>query len=179
MSLDNSPVFSGTEEKIMPAGRLLEKIRQAKSSGKKIVFTNGCFDLVHAGHIEVLERARRSGDFLVVALNTDESVRKIKGPNRPLVPELKRARVIGALACVDAVTFFDSPTPYDLVALFEPDVLVKGGDWKSDQIVGSDIVQARGGKVISIPLVPESSTTLLVQRILERYRAESVPGNSE
>lgn len=160
----------------MSREELHEHIRSVRLSGKRIVFTNGCFDLVHAGHIEVLEKARQKGDFLVVGLNTDRSVRSLKGPNRPLVPELRRARVIGALSCVDAVTLFDEPTPYELIAILEPDVLVKGGDWSPDRIVGSDLVLKKGGSVLSIPLLPDSSTTLLVEQILERYRSEGLSG---
>ncbi|MCL5259994.1 MAG: D-glycero-beta-D-manno-heptose 1-phosphate adenylyltransferase [Nitrospirae bacterium] len=178
MSVEKPPIFTGTEGKILPHDRLLERVEQIHSTGQKVVFTNGCFDLVHAGHIEVLERARQAGDFLIVALNTDSSVRKLKGPSRPLVTEFRRARVIGALTCVDAVTFFDTPTPYELIKLLQPDVLVKGGDWKPEQIIGSDIVNLRGGIVLSIPLVPDSSTTLLVQTVLERYRNENPSGNS-
>ncbi len=179
MSFEKPATLVSTEGKIVPPDRLLEHVNQLRLSGQKIVFTNGCFDLVHAGHIEVLERARQSGDFLIVALNTDASVRKIKGPSRPLVTEFRRARVIGALACVDAVTFFDTPTPYELIKLLEPDILVKGGDWKPDQIVGSDIVTLRGGTVLTIPLIPDSSTTLLVQKVLERYQINRPSGPSE
>lgn len=155
---------------------LLETIRRVRLAGKRIVFTNGCFDLVHAGHIEVLEQARQKGDFLIVALNTDRSVRTLKGPSRPLVQETRRARVICALSCVDAVTLFDEPTPYELISLLEPDVLVKGGDWTPDRIVGGDIVLQKGGSVLSIPLLPDSSTTLLIERVLERYRSEGPSG---
>ena len=144
MSVKKSPIFASTEEKIISHDLLIERVQEIRLAGLKIVFTNGCFDLVHAGHIEVLERARQAGDFLIVGLNTDLSVKRLKGPNRPLVTEYRRARVIGALACVDAVTFFDTPTPYELIKLIEPDVLVKGGDWKPEQIVGSDIVNLRG-----------------------------------
>jgi rfaE bifunctional protein nucleotidyltransferase chain/domain len=178
LSLKRSTIFEPTEKKIVSHNHLVERLKEIRSSGQSIVFTNGCFDLVHAGHIEVLEKARQAGDFLIVALNTDRSVKGLKGPNRPLVTEYRRARVIGALACVDAVTFFDTPTPYELIKLLEPDVLVKGGDWKPDQIVGNDIVSSRGGKVLSIPLVPESSTTLLVEKILERYQNPCSSGNS-
>ncbi|MHB8422200.1 MAG: D-glycero-beta-D-manno-heptose 1-phosphate adenylyltransferase [Leptospirales bacterium] len=169
--------FPGTGQKLISRDNLPEIIRNVRQAGKKIVFTNGCFDLVHAGHIEVLEKARLQGDFLVVALNTDLSVQSLKGPNRPLVPERRRARVISALCCVDAVTLFDEPTPYELIALLEPDVLVKGGDWAPDRIVGSDIVLKKGGRVLSIPLLPDSSTTLIIERILERYRIEGPSGH--
>lgn len=171
MPLEPTLPFSGTESKILPRLELLNKVRTLRDSGRTIVFTNGCFDLVHAGHIEVLESARSLGDFLIVALNTDRSVQNIKGPTRPLVPEDRRAKVIAALACVGAVTFFDDPTPLGLISDILPDILVKGGDWTPDSIVGADIVLGRGGKVVSIPLVPNSSTTLLIERILERHRS--------
>ncbi len=160
----------------MTRADLLEKVVSIRRSGKRIVFTNGCFDLVHAGHIEVLEKARQTGDYLIVALNTDRSVQTLKGPNRPLIQELRRARVLSALSCVDAVTLFDEPTPYELIALLEPDILVKGGDWTPDRIIGSDLVLRRGGNVLSIPLLPDSSTTLIIERILERYRSEGPSG---
>lgn len=171
LPLEPTLPFSRTASKIVSRIELLEKVRSLRESGQKIVFTNGCFDLVHAGHIEILENARSLGDFLIVALNTDQSVRDIKGPSRPLVNESRRARVIAALSSVDAVTLFDDPTPYSLIAEILPDILVKGGDWTQDRIVGSDIVLGHGGKVESIPLLPDSSTTLLIERVLERYRS--------
>lgn len=130
-----------------------------------VVFTNGCFDLLHPGHVAYLEEARSLGDALVVGVNTDDSVRRLKGPTRPLVPEVDRARVLAGLAAVDAVTLFDEDTPAELIAALRPDVLVKGGDYTPDRIVGRDTVEAEGGRVRVIPFLPGYSTTDLVRRI--------------
>ena len=132
------------------------------------MFTNGCFDLIHPGHVAYLEAARGLGDLLVVGLNTDASVSRLKGPGRPLVPEEARARVMAGLAAVDAVTFFDEDTPAELIAALRPDVLVKGGDYGLDQIVGRDTVEADGGEVRVIPFLPGYSTTDLVRHIRQR-----------
>ena len=141
---------------------LAEDRRQRRA----IVFTNGCFDLMHIGHTRYLQAARSLGDLLVVGVNSDESVRALKkGPERPIVPEAQRAEVVAALACVDYVVIFREPDPGSLIASLQPDVLVKGGDWPLDRIVGRDSVEARGGRVQTIPLVPGISTTTLIQRI--------------
>jgi len=133
-----------------------------------VVFTNGVFDLLHVGHVTMLERARSLGGSLVVAVNSDASVRTLgKGPGRPLVPQAERARLVAALACVDCVVLFEQPTPIDVIAALQPDVLVKGGDYTRETIVGADLVQQRGGRVEIVPLVPETSTT----RLMERLRA--------
>jgi len=137
-----------------------------------VVFTNGCFDLLHPGHIRCLEEARARGDLLVVAINSDASVRRLKGPSRPLIPESERAEILAALAAVDYVTIFDQPTPRDLIARLLPDVLVKGGDWGANEIVGRDEVEAAGGSAVSIPLEPGYSTTSLLERV---RRADSRP----
>ena len=129
------------------------------------MFTNGCFDLLHAGHVRLLERARSLGDVLVVGLNSDRSVRALKGRGRPVVGQQDRALVLAALASVDYVTIFDEPTPYELIARLTPDVLVKGGDWSAGAIVGRDLVERRGGRVVRLPLVPGRSTTGLLQRL--------------
>ena len=171
--MTGKPAYTPSKEKILPEDQLIETLRARREAGSTVVFTNGCFDLLHAGHIEVLEQARRLGDILIVALNTDRSVSGIKGPNRPIVPEQNRARVMAALECVSYVTFFDTGTPEALIERLSPDVLVKGGDWTVDTIVGSRSVLARGGKVLSIPLVPDSSTTGLIERILDRYSRNS------
>jgi D-beta-D-heptose 7-phosphate kinase/D-beta-D-heptose 1-phosphate adenosyltransferase len=128
------------------------------------VFTNGCFDLLHAGHVEVLQKARMLGDILVVALNSDQSVRALKGPSRPLQSEEDRTRIMAALACVDYVTIFDEATPKALISLFKPSVLVKGGDYNADDIVGASDVRSWGGRVEVIPLVKGRSTTALVDK---------------
>lgn len=134
------------------------------------MFTNGCFDLLHVGHVTLLERARRFGDILVVAINSDRSVRIVKGRTRPLVPQSARARVLAALACVDYVTMFDEPTPFRLLAVLKPDVLVKGADWGIREIVGRGLVEGWGGRVVQVPLVSGYSTSRLVERILRRVR---------
>lgn len=166
----NVPNFPLSSAKILPEEQLLPALLKGRSAGQSVVFTNGCFDLLHAGHIEVLEKARQLGNLLVVALNTDRSVAEIKGPNRPIVPEMNRARVIAALECVSFVTFFDEETPEGLIVRLSPDVLVKGGDWSIDRIAGSRHVLEKGGRVFSIPLVPDSSTTGLIERICSRYK---------
>jgi rfaE bifunctional protein nucleotidyltransferase chain/domain len=142
--------------------------RHGRPRAERVVFTNGCFDLIHPGHVAYLEAARGLGDLLVVGLNTDASVSRLKGPGRPLVPEEARARVMAGLAAVDAVTFFDEDTPAELIAALRPDVLVKGGDYELDQIVGRDTVEADGGEVRVIPFLRGYSTTDLVRHIRQR-----------
>ncbi len=141
-----------------------------------MVFTNGCFDLLHVGHLRYLEAARGLGDFLVVGVNSDGSVRRIKGPRRPLVPEQERSELVAGLACVDAVVVFDDPDPYRLIDLLRPDVLVKGADWALERIVGADLVTRRGGQVKRIAVVEDRSTSRLIRRILDLYRKESAAG---
>lgn len=138
-----------------------------------IVFTNGCFDLLHLGHVGLLEQARALGDRLIVGLNSDQSVRAIKGAWRPLVPQGERADVLRALRCVDEVVIFDEPTPARLIEELQPDVLVKGGDWPVEQIIGAETVLRKGGRVLSLPLKPEYSTTALVSKILSLAKAQS------
>ena len=136
-----------------------------RAAGEKIVFTNGVFDLLHRGHVEYLEESRALGDRLVVGVNSDASVRRIKGPERPLVPAEERAELLHALACVDLAVIFDEETPERLIREVEPDVLVKGGDWTPDRIVGREFVEARGGRVLNVPLREGLSTTALIERI--------------
>ena len=137
---------------------------QWKAEGKTVVFTNGCYDLLHPGHIRLLEQARSLGDVLILGLNSDASVRRMKGPSRPLIPETERAELAGGLACVDAVTLFDEDTPRELIAALLPDILVKGADW-SHFIAGREEVEAIGGRVMTLPLEPGYSTTNLVDLI--------------
>jgi D-beta-D-heptose 7-phosphate kinase/D-beta-D-heptose 1-phosphate adenosyltransferase len=137
----------------------------ARRAGKRVVFTNGVFDLLHPGHIRYLAEARSFGDLLVVGVNSDRSVRANKGAHRPVTPEAERVEILEALACVDAVVVFDQPTPYDLIAEIQPDVLVKGADWAENAIVGRDIVEARGGRVVRVPIAPGYSTTALIAKI--------------
>jgi len=144
---------------------LERRVRSLHRRGKRIVFTNGCFDVIHPGHVRYLRAARRLGDALVVGLNSDRSVRRLKGPGRPLVPQAARAEVVAALEMVDFVTLFPQSTPRALIARVKPDVLVKGGDWKRQDIVGSDLVAASGGTVRSLPFAKGFSTTALVKRM--------------
>ena len=144
------------------AAALVERLRAA---GRTVVFTNGVFDLLHVGHLRYLQQARELGDALIVGLNSDRSVRANKGPSRPVTPEAERAEILEALACVDGVVVFDQETPHDLIAALQPDVLVKGADWAEDAIVGRDIVEARGGRVVRVPLEAGHSTTALIDRI--------------
>ena len=141
-----------------------------KRAGKKVVFTNGCYDILHPGHIRLLEAARSLGDVLILALNTDASVQRLKGPTRPLVREDRRAELAAALTAVDAVTFFDEDTPRELIAAVLPDVLIKGADW-AHFIAGREEVEAAGGQVLALPLEPGYSTTGIVEEMLVRARA--------
>ena len=136
-----------------------------KRNGRRLVFTNGCFDLLHPGHIETLEKARAFGDALIVGVNSDRSVREVKGAGRPIVPERERAEILAALDCVDAVVIFDEPTPSEIVSALLPDVLVKGGDWARDQIIGREETEAAGGIVVSVPVVAGYSTSAMVEKI--------------
>lgn len=153
-------------EKITDPDALSGQLQARQRNGERIVFTNGCFDLLHIGHIRYLQAARALGDVLVIAVNSDQSVRSLnKGPGRPLTPIEQRLEVLAALACVDYVVRFDESTPLEIIETLQPDILVKGGDWPIDQIVGRDIVEKRGGMVKSIPLTPDMSTSLIVERI--------------
>jgi D-glycero-beta-D-manno-heptose 1-phosphate adenylyltransferase len=132
---------------------------------KTIVFTNGVFDLLHVGHLRYLQHARALGDALIVGINSDRSVRAIKGPSRPVTPQTERAEILAALECVDAVVIFDEETPHEVIAALQPDVLVKGADWAADAIVGRDIVEAHGGRVVRVPIEPGHSTSAILERI--------------
>ena len=151
--------------------QLKSKLTDARAgkngSAKKVVFTNGCFDILHVGHVKYLQEAKAQGDILVVGINADASVRKLKGAERPIQNEEDRGEVLSALACVDFVAIFEEDTPENLIKLLKPDVLVKGGDWKVDQIVGSDFVMSYGGKVKSLQFVKGKSTTNIVSKILK------------
>ena len=160
----------------MPANILsleeaVQQFGRANRNGRRIVFTNGCFDLLHPGHIQSLEQARALGDALIVGINSDASVRELKGTGRPILPELERAEILCALECVDAVVIFDEMTPREIISALLPDVLVKGGDWSGNQIVGREEVEAAGGEVVLIPVVDGYSTTA----ILAKMRAASPP----
>ena len=156
-------------DKIKTRRQLQTLIKGLRSRGKRIVFTNGCFDLLHVGHVRTLQKAKTFGDILIVGLNSDKSIHLIKGPRRPINPERARAEVLAALDGVDYVTLFDEPDPQNLITALLPDVLVKGGDWSKNRVIGKDIVEARGGKVIAIPVVPHVSTTRIIGHIIKKY----------
>jgi len=161
---------------VLTLEELILQFGPGKRNGRRVVFTNGCFDLLHPGHIGSLEQARALGDALIVGLNSDASVRKLKGAGRPVLPERERAEILAALECVDAVVIFDDLTPREVIARLLPDILVKGGDWPGDQIVGREEVEAAGGRVVSVPVVPGYSTTEILRKIREgrpAYRVEA------
>ena len=152
-------------EHVLDSAALDRFVRDQRGAGKRIVFTNGVFDLIHPGHVRYLQAARAHGDVLIVGVNSDASVRRNKGPDRPINPQDERAEVLAALACVDAVAFFDEETPADIIRRVQPDVLVKGADWPADQIVGRDTVEARGGKVVLAQVEQGHSTSALIEKI--------------
>ncbi|MBK7940181.1 MAG: D-glycero-beta-D-manno-heptose 1-phosphate adenylyltransferase [Lewinellaceae bacterium] len=160
--------FSTIESKIQTTQQLDATLAAWRAKSEKIVFTNGCFDLLHYGHLHYLAQARDLGDRLVIGLNSAASVSRLKGPNRPINDELTRTHLLAALGMVDAVVVFEEDTPLHLIQLIQPDILVKGGDWKPEQIVGSDLVLARGGQVFSLPYIEGYSTTNIEQKILSR-----------
>jgi len=151
--------------KVKTVSALSAKLNSLKSRGSKVVFTNGCFDILHVGHVDYLEKAKRQGNILVVGLNSDSSVKKIKGSARPINRQRDRARVLAALSCVDYITIFSEDTPERLIKKLKPDIIVKGGDWKKKDIVGGSFVESLGGKVVTIPFVPGYSTTSLIKKI--------------
>ena len=154
-----------THPAVMKAPELARRLAALRSEGKRVVFTNGCFDVLHPGHVDLLKRARAEGDVLVVGLNSDASVRRQnKGPERPVNSEAVRAFMLAHLAAVDYVVIFSEDTPFELIRALEPDVLVKGGDWAPDKIVGADLVLARGGQVLSLPLLGDFSTTAWLEK---------------
>jgi rfaE bifunctional protein nucleotidyltransferase chain/domain len=159
--------FSTIESKIQTEAQLELTLSQWRAAGDKVVFTNGCFDLLHFGHLHYLADARDLGDRLVVGLNSAASVRRLKGPTRPINDELTRTHLLAALSMVDAIVVFEGDTPLELIKLVQPEILVKGGDWKPEQIVGADVVLARGGQVLSLPFVEGYSTTNIEQKILK------------
>ena len=157
-------------KKILSWEALKNEVDRRQGEGQKIVFTNGCFDILHVGHVRYLREARKTGDLLILALNSDVSVRAIKGERRPLVPQQQRAEVVASLAAVDYVTLFDETTPLTLIEYLRPDCLLKGGDWPEEAVVGRKAVRSWGGTVVLIPMVEGASTTNIVEKILEVYR---------
>lgn len=157
------------KQKIKTRKELLRIIKDLKTKGKRIVFTNGCFDLLHIGHVRYLEKARALGDVLVVGVNSDSSVRKLKGPKRPILPEEERAGILSGLGCVDYITIFREIDPLKLITSLRPDLLVKGGDWTKEQTVGKEVVERLGGEVVIIPFIKGASTSNLIETILRKY----------
>ncbi|MBK7309657.1 MAG: D-glycero-beta-D-manno-heptose 1-phosphate adenylyltransferase [Sphingobacteriaceae bacterium] len=154
------------EKKLIPVEEITRFVNSRKLNGRRIVFTNGCFDILHPGHVDYLTQARDLGDILVLGLNSDDSVKRLnKGPERPINTQEARARVLAGLGCVDAIVYFNEDTPLELIKKVQPDFLVKGGDWKVEQIVGYDVVMANGGKVLTIPFLEGFSTTGLVNKL--------------
>ena len=160
-------------EKIKKRDDLRRIIQDLKANGKRVIFTNGCFDLLHIGHVRYLEEAKSLGDILVVGVNSDASVRGLKGPNRPILPEEERAEILSGLGCVDYVTIFDEPTPFNLISLLLPHVLVKGGDWTKEETVGWETVERTGGEVVILSFVEGASTSHLIETILKRFQKKS------
>ena len=161
-----------TSKKIVTLEDLVARLGKARKSGQKIVFTNGCFDILHVGHVRYLAEARTQGDLLIVGLNSDASVHLIKGDKRPIVSQGNRAEILASLACVDFVVFFEEPDPLRLIQTINPDVLAKGEDWAPDAIVGAEDVKSRGGKVVRISFVEDVSSTDIIQTILQRHRGD-------
>jgi D-beta-D-heptose 7-phosphate kinase/D-beta-D-heptose 1-phosphate adenosyltransferase len=161
--------------KLLGKELLARVVRGLQASGRRVVFTNGCFDILHAGHTALLRKARALGDALVVAVNSDASVRRLKGPNRPILSETERADLLAALEAVDYVCIFEEDTPRETILAIRPDILVKGADWGPDAIIGRTEVEGWGGQVATVPLVAGQSTTGVIERILERYGVPKPP----
>ncbi len=157
------------KQKILKIETLRRKISQPRKAGKTIAWTNGCFDILHLGHVSYLQAAKKKDRILIVGLNSDKSVRRIKGPKRPIVPQNERAGVLAALACVDYITVFDEDTPQRFIEILNPDVLIKGADWKGKGVIGSDVVEAHGGKVEYIKFVEQCSSTNIIEKILKKF----------
>ena len=157
------------KEKVKEKEELRKVLEEAKSKGKRIVFTNGCFDLLHIGHLRYLEKAKALGDILVAGVNSDFSVQRLKGPERPIFPLAERMEILSGFECVDYVTSFDESTPLELISFLRPHVLVKGGDWTKETTVGKEVVDGLGGEVVILPFVEGNSTTNIIETILQRY----------
>ena len=155
--------------KLLKKVDLVQTTAKLQKAGKSIVFTNGCFDILHVGHLRYLSAAKSEGDVLVVGLNSDISVKSIKSEKRPIVTQAQRAEVLAGLACVDYITFFDEPDPLKLIQTLRPDVLVKGGDWPEDRIIGADFVKSKGGRVVRVAVVPGASTSRIIKQIIDTF----------
>jgi D-beta-D-heptose 7-phosphate kinase/D-beta-D-heptose 1-phosphate adenosyltransferase len=156
-------------EKLLSKDDLVQTAAKLQKAGKCIVFTNGCFDILHVGHVRYLTAAKSEGDVLVVGLNSDISVKFIKGEKRPIVSQDQRAEVLAGLFCVDYITFFDDPDPFKLIQALMPDVLVKGDDWPEDRIIGADFVKSKGGRVVRVPVVPGASASKIIKKIIDIF----------
>jgi D-beta-D-heptose 7-phosphate kinase/D-beta-D-heptose 1-phosphate adenosyltransferase len=161
-----------TRDKIVTLEKLVTQLDRVRKTAKKIVFTNGCFDILHVGHVRYLAEARSRGDILIVGLNSDASVSLIKGNRRPIVRQHHRAEVLASLTCVDHIVIFEEPDPLRLIQTLKPDILVKGEDWETDAIIGAEDVRSRGGEIVRISFVEETSTTGIIQTILKRYQGD-------
>jgi rfaE bifunctional protein nucleotidyltransferase chain/domain len=170
ITTENFPLNNG---RVLSLQQAVQEFGRSSRANQRIVFTNGCFDLLHPGHIQTLESARSLGDALIVGLNSDASIRQLKGPDRPILPELERAEILASLAAVDAVIIYNDPTPRETIAALLPDILVKGGDWAGDKIIGREEVEAAGGQVVSIPVVPTYSTTAILETIRDLPSSDS------
>jgi len=157
------------KQKIKTREEVRNIIKDLKTKGKRIVFTNGCFDLLHLGHIRYLEKAKTLGDILVVGVNSDHSVQNLKGPKRPILPEEERAEILSGLGCVDYITIFDEKDPLELISTLQPNILVKGGDWTKETTVGREVVERSGGEVVILPFVEGASTSNIIDTILKHY----------
>ena len=157
------------QSKIMDPQALAERLKGLRSAGKHVVFTNGCFDILHIGHVRYLSAARNEGDLLVVGLNSDQSVRLIKEKRRPIVAQDQRLEILASLQVVNYVTLFDEPDPLKLIQLLKPTILVKGADWSADEIIGADFVKSRGGRVVRVSLVQNASTSKIIERIVKHF----------
>ena len=166
------------KSKIQGIQELKVRVREARSHKERVVLTNGCFDVLHRGHLQLLYHAKALGDILIVAINNDESVRRIKGPGRPINSEMDRAEMLAAMEMVDYVTLFATPDPYDLIAELLPDVLVKGGDWQVRDVIGGDVVEAHGGRVNIVPLVKNYSSTGIIDKIKGQGKRAGKRGHS-
>ena len=155
----------GVSGKLKSFEEIKSIVVRARNNGKRVAFTNGCFDLLHRGHVHVLRAARACADLLIVGINSDQSVKQIKGPARPVLPESDRCELVGAMEMVDFVVLFNEPDPYSLISAIRPDVLVKGGDWNTDKIIGADLVEEAGGRVVVVPYIKGFSTTEIIERI--------------
>ena len=159
----------GLKTKLKALEIIKNEIQALQQQGKKIVFTNGCFDILHAGHVDIFQQARNLGDALVVAVNSDISIKKIKGEKRPVVPQAQRMQILAALEAIDYVVIFEEENPLKIIKELQPDILVKGGDWPVETIVGREIVEKKGGKVISVPLMKGISTTNIIEEVKKRF----------